>query len=107
MITVLNGNKFASQRVQEQIPEWIQNLLWNFIETMEVTSKSEVQFFELSSVSNEVQKQRVFHYQQDPSYKKEHIVSASSTLNSKIVVIDSETHSVMLPTFSIPIAKYH
>lgn len=97
MITLSNRNKFTSQRVQEQIPEWIQSLLWHLIETMDVPTKDHVQFFELSIIDQDSEKkQKVTHYQLEPFYQNQLIVSASNTLTAKIVVIESETHSAML-----------
>lgn len=90
-------NKIVSNRVLNEVPECIQNLLWYLIETMEVIQKNHVQVFEISgSLQEGLFKQKILHTQQYPIYKKVHIVSAQATVNAKIIVVNDTTFSVML-----------
>ncbi|MCS7460832.1 DUF960 domain-containing protein [Paenibacillus doosanensis] len=89
--------KIVSQRIQFEIPEWTQNLLWYLIESMEVNQKDEIQLFVLSSITVDgEQKQQIIHSQQQPPYFMEHTISASTIITAKVLAVDCQSHSVMI-----------
>lgn len=94
---MFDGKRFATSRITASIPNFMQNLLWFLIETMDVESKDHLQVIELSkTLKDGKQAQKIIHEQEKPPYRKEHIIPAESPIIAKIFVIDDGTHSTML-----------
>lgn len=90
---MFQGNRFITRGIAEKVPLSLQIIMWNLIDTMDIT-KDYLQVFELSE-SNGMQK--IVHSQEQPEYKKEYLFKMDAPfLNEKIFVIDDETHSTML-----------
>jgi len=90
------GKKMVSPRVADAIPQWLQNMLWYLIETMEVDVKKRVQLFELSTVLQDgIIRQRIIHLQQ-PNYHREYVVSAVVMVEALIVAIDTGKYCVLI-----------
>lgn len=90
-------SRYITEGIQTRIPEYMQQLLWYMISTMEVAGKDHLQVFELSSVIKEgMLKQRILHKQEQPYYSKEHIITVNRPISAKVYVIDDTTHCTML-----------
>lgn len=94
---MFEGTKITSEIIKNEIPVWLQNLLWYMVEIMEVKEKAQIQVFELShTVKDGENKQRIVHYQYQPYYYKEYIFSAKSIVNVEVVIIYYASYVVML-----------
>jgi hypothetical protein len=94
---MFKGKKFVTNGVKDTIPQWLQNLLFYMINIMEVSEKDYLQVFELSSVNVDgIQKQKIIHSQEQPSYKNEEIINAKIPIDAKVYVIDEGEHCTML-----------
>ena len=90
---MFNGKRFATRGITEEVPLALQVIMWNLIDTMDIT-KDYLQVFELSEENG---KQKIIHSQEQPPYRKEYLFNTGTPfLNAKIFVIDDETHSTML-----------
>ena len=90
---MFNGKRFATRGITEKVPLALQVIMWNLIDTMDIT-KDYLQVFELSEENG---KQKIIHSQEQPPYKKEYLINTGTPFfNAKIFVIDDETHSTML-----------
>lgn len=94
-IHVFNNPRYITQGINETVPLSLQLLMWNMIDTMQVSQKDYLQVFELSEEDG---KQKIIHKQEQPEYEKTHLldIADASFLYAKIFVIDDETHSTML-----------
>lgn len=97
MLPMFNENKFITQGVKGQIPNYLQYLMWYLIETMEVEKKDYLQIFELSEViENDEPMQKLVHSQEEPEYLLEHTFKSKNIVKGKVYVIDDLTHCTML-----------
>jgi len=94
---MFNNQRYATKGIIADIPEYLQNMVWYMIESMEVTEKDYLQVFELKTeVVNGKPMQRLIHTQEQPEYKNEIVFAATTPVTTKIYVIDDKTHSTML-----------
>ncbi|MFC4596859.1 DUF960 family protein [Cohnella hongkongensis] len=94
---MFTGRKIVSKQVQEEIPSWLQNLLWYMVETMDVPQKDRTQFFELKGiVQNGTFQQKIVQQQQNPYYRKEQILTLKRTYTAKVIVVDNVSECFML-----------
>lgn len=94
---MLTGSKFITQGIKNDVPSFLQNILWYMIETMETNEKDYLQVFHLNSVvENGKTKQQIIHSQDQPNYRKEYSICAKEIVSAKVYVIDNATHSTML-----------
>ena len=90
-------NRYITRGVKENIPPFLQNLLWYLIETMEVEEKDYLQIFHLDSVIiDDKRKQSIIHSQELFVYRKDYLISARQFVTGKIYVIENGTHYTML-----------
>lgn len=66
-----NGEKLVSKNVLDNVPLLLQQILWNLVETMDVSKKNYVQSFDLSVEDGY---QKIIHTQYTGHYKKAYIV---------------------------------
>ena len=76
--------KYITCGVQQEIPLWLQWLMWEMIDELPV-AKDYLQIFNLSAYHG---KQRVVHKQEQPTYEKEYLFFADEIITGKIYVID-------------------
>ena len=94
---MFNNQRYATKGIIAEVPEYLQNMIWYLIESMEVAEKDYLQVFELKTeTANGKTMQRLIHTQEQPEYKNELIFAATDPVTSKIYVIDDKTHSTML-----------
>lgn len=91
------GRKYATNGVQQQIPMFLQNILWYLVETMPIRNKHNLQAFTLEPVTvEEKQKLRILHTQELPDYRQEYTIYTKSIVTSQIYVIDDHDRCIML-----------
>lgn len=90
--------RYATSGLQAAIPETLQQILWNMIDTMNVEKKDYLQVFKLDVliISNSLSLQKIIHSQELPEYKKISFIKCICPIKTTIFVIDNETHSTML-----------
>ena len=94
---MFNNQRYATKGIIAEVPEYLQNMIWYLIESMEVAEKDYLQVFELKSeLANGKSMQRLIHTQEQPEYKNEIVFAATTPVTAKIYVIDDKTHSTML-----------
>jgi len=92
---MFTNKRYITKGVDNTVPPELQLLMWNMIDTMEVSQKDYLQVFELSEEDG---KQKIIHRQEQPEYERTYSLNMAdaSFLYAKIFVIDDETHSTML-----------
>lgn len=93
---MFNGQRFITNGVSNEIPIYLQVILWYMIELLP-EPMDYVQVFELSEeiVDGKVN-QKIIHTQENPTYKREYLLSAKSGVAQKVYIIDDGAHSTML-----------
>ena len=90
-------SKYVTQGVTETIPSYIQNILWFMVEKMVVDKKDYLQIFVLDAITVKGKViQKVIHMQEQPAYKKEHLLPVTDAIKAKVYIIDDKSHSTML-----------
>ena len=90
------NTRYITKGIENKIPLYLQLIMWDLIDKMEVAEKDYLQVFKLSK---EADKQKIVHSQEVPEYTKEYSfnkVPDSDLIITKIFVIDDVTHSTML-----------
>lgn len=93
---MFEGKKFITRGVQDKIPPYLQLMLWYMVEIMKVDNKDHLQIFELSEATDNGRlQQKIIHSQECPNYKKEYRISAKSSVNAKVYIIDDGDHCTL------------
>ena len=90
------NTRYITKGIENKIPLYLQLIMWDLIDKMEVEEKDYLQVFKLSK---EGDKQKVIHSQEVPEYTKEYSfnkVPDCDLITTKIFIIDDVTHSTML-----------
>ena len=101
---MFNNQRYITKGINSRIPVLLQSILWNLIDTMDISQKDYIQVFELTNCDN---KQRITHKQETPVYKKTYLLNLAdmsffagkeitNPLNAKIYVIDNVKYSTIL-----------
>lgn len=95
---MFSGEKYISKGIAQTIPPFIQNILWYLIDTIpRTTNKDYMQVFELSATTQDGKhKQKILHYQENPPYSDEYIITVKNPVKSKIYIIDDSKNSTMI-----------
>jgi hypothetical protein len=94
---MFTGDKYITKGISATIPEFLQIILWYTIETMAIKEKDYLQIFELSEViQNGKRKQRIIHFQEQPDFREEFIITTKETITEKIYIIDDGSYSTMM-----------
>ena len=91
---MFNGDKYVTCGISAAIPSFLQLILWHIIDTMSIKEKDYLQVFELSAdIQMGKQKQKIIHFQEQPKFKEEFIITTISTITEKIYIIDDGSYS--------------
>lgn len=92
---MFKNNRYMTRGVQQQIPNYLQNMMWYMIDTMQSENKDYIQVFHLS---RQEEKQKILHKQEMPPFTQEVLVDSNDfpIVTQKVYVIDDETHTTML-----------
>jgi hypothetical protein len=94
---MFKNKRYATNGVVEKVSNYLQNLLWYMVETMDIETKDCLQVFEINENFRYGKPvQRILHTQENPLYQNENIITVEKPLNIKIFVIDDGDHSTML-----------
>lgn len=91
---MFRNKRYTTKGITGDVPVMIQILLWNLIDTMNVSEKDYLQVFNLSEENS---RQKIVHTQEVPEYKKEYLISLSDTpvFCGKIFVMDENEYSII------------
>ena len=92
---MFTNQRYATRGVAEQIPNYLQNLLWHLTDTMETAKKDHLQIFRLSDKNK---KQCIIHDQEQPPYHQEYLIDSGgfSVVDGKVYLLDDGQRSTML-----------
>lgn len=92
---MFRNKRYMTKGIASDVPVPIQILLWNLIDTMDVSQKDYLQIFTLSCDGG---RQKIIHTQEIPDYKREYLISLSDTpvFCGRIFVMDKNKYSIML-----------
>ena len=90
---MFNNPRYCTKGISETVPLLTQIILWDLIDSMEVSEKDYLQVFRLSA---EIGMQKITHSQEQPEYSKEYLFPSEEPITAKIFVIDDENHTTML-----------
>ena len=94
---MFDNKRYITNGVKEEVPGYLQNIMWYMIETMAVKQKDYLQVFDLKPIlSSGVSKQQIIHTQECPPYKFVETFTDADPIITKVFVIDDETHATML-----------
>jgi hypothetical protein len=94
---MFNGDKYITTGISATIPEFLQLTLWYIIETMTINEKDYLQVFELNEVIEDgKRKQKIVHFQEQPEFKEEFIITTKKIITGKIYIIDDGGYSTMM-----------
>lgn len=94
---MFNGTKFITKGIRESLPNSVQQLLWQLIESMPVSEKDYLQVFTLSTWFQLGQPKLTIHHKQEcPVYSQTHVLDIDHVIHEKIFIIDDGTHCTML-----------
>lgn len=91
---MFQNDRYVTCGVATSISFSLQMLLWYLVDSMEVEEKDYLQVLQLEAYGD---KQKIIHMQENPPYRKEHLLSFGETsVKAKLFLIDDEDHSTML-----------
>lgn len=91
------GRKYVTKVVSQQIPIFLQNILWYLVETLPIQDKCYRQVFTLEPVTLDgKQKLRIIHIQRSPKYRQEYTITTKFITTTQIHVIDNHDHCIMM-----------
>ena len=94
---MFNNQRYVTKGVQSDVPQYLQTMMWYYIDNMEVEQKDYLQVFEFkATVINGQTMQEMIHHQEQPEYVKELTFVAENPVTVKVFIIDDKTHSTML-----------
>ena len=85
--------RYMTRGVADEVPIWLQNLMWYLRESMQVEQRDYLQVFRLSRSGG---LQEIEHTQEQPHYKKVICVPAADAIDAKIYIIEDPAHVTML-----------
>ena len=89
---MFNSNRYLTRGVQTTIPFELQFFMWELIDQLP-EPKDRFQIFRLTIQNG---KQHISHESEQPEYHKEYDIETSNPIETKIYVIDDDTHCTML-----------
>lgn len=90
-------DRYITKGVSESVPKFMQNILWYAIDTMQIKNKDYLQIFELSEVIQDgIKKQKIVHFQEQPEFKDEYIITTQEIINEKVYIIADGKYATMM-----------
>lgn len=96
---IANGVDHLKERritsgIREAVPRWLQNMMWFMADSMDVSEKNFCQIF---CLSEEDKMQKIEHSQKYPPYHKTIVLPSDGlTINTKIIILESEKSLTMM-----------
>ena len=92
---MFNNNRYITCGIATTLPQEIIALLWSLIEELPAPADY-LQVFSISYADDDNPHLTIVHSQEQPEYMAVYEVKTTEKINTKIFVIDDETHSTML-----------
>lgn len=94
---MFDNPRYLSKGVNETVSIFVQMLLWDMIDEINI-SKDSFQIFNLTPIDvNGVKVQKIVHTQEQPPYTRVVVLNnLTKPINEKIYVIDDGEHSTMI-----------
>ena len=89
---MFKGTKYVTKGVQTEIPAELQFFMWNCILAM----PEPVDYLQIFRLYYSEGKQKIIHEQEQPEYKRKHILDFPNPVTAKVYVIDDGDHCTML-----------
>lgn len=89
---MFNNQRYLTKGVQVEIPLALQLFMWGCIDRMP-EPKDYFQVFKLENLGGI---QKIIHFSEQPTYRREYLISTGNPITSKVYIIDSEEYSTML-----------
>ena len=95
---MFNNDRYISNGINTEIELFLQLLMWEMVDEMQVEQKNYLQVFKLEPILvNGDMVQEITHTQEQPRYEKRIVLNKlTKPVKAKIFVIDSDTYSTML-----------
>lgn len=94
---MFDNPRYLSRGVNEKVSQFLQMLMWDMIDEMDIT-KDYLQIFNLTPIDvNGIKVQKIVHTQEQPPYKRVIVLNGlTKPIDEKIYVIDSGEYSTMI-----------
>lgn len=94
---MFDNPRYLSRAVNETVSIFLQMLMWDMIDEMDIT-KDYLQIFNLTPIDvNGIKVQKIVHTQEQPPYKRVIVLNnLTKPIDEKIYVIDSGEYSTMI-----------
>ena len=97
---MFDKDRYVTKGAREKLPVLLEVLLWDLVELARgETDLDYLQVFELSPLGKKLEGrsiQRIRHFQEQPPYEREMLVSVEQPVREKIYIIDSGEYSTLL-----------
>lgn len=89
---MFNNQRYLTNGVQAEIPLELQLFMWECLDRMS-EPKDYFQVFRLENLGGI---QKITHFSEQPTYRREYLIPTGNPITSKVYIIDSDTYSTML-----------
>ena len=89
---MFNNHRYLTKEVQSEIPLELQLFMWGCIDKL----PEECDYFQVFKLENLGGIQKITHFSQQPTYRREYLISSNNPITAKVYIINSDTYSTML-----------
>lgn len=89
---MFNNHRYLTKGVQSEIPIGLQLFMWGCIGKL----PEEFDYFQVFKLENLGGIQKITHFSEQPTYRREYLIPTGNPITSKVYIIDSDTYSTML-----------
>lgn len=89
---MFNNHRYLTKGVQSEIPLELQLFMWSCIDGL----PEECDYFQVFRLENIDGIQKITHFSEQPTYRREYLIPTCNTITSKVYIIDSKEYSTML-----------
>ena len=89
---MFKNQRYLTRGVQAEIPIELQLFMWNCINKLH----EERDYFQVFKLENLGGIQKITHFSQQPTYRREYLIPTGNPITSKVYIIDSDTYSTKL-----------
>lgn len=89
---MFNNHRYSTKGVQSEIPIGLQLFMWGCIGKL----PEECDYFQVFKLENLGGIQKITHFSEQPTYRREYLIPTGNPITSKVYIIDSDTYSTML-----------
>lgn len=89
---MFNNQRYLTKGIQSEIPIELQLFMWGCIDKL----PEERDYFQVFKLENLGGIQKITHFSEQPTYRREYLIPTCNTITSKVYIIDSDEYSTML-----------